>query len=65
MNFYQPTRKVRPNANDTPGEQSPSIILGPDSPISCRNAATLLAEDFAKGAHFGLGLFVPVGDDKQ
>jgi hypothetical protein len=52
MNFCRPIRKVAFNPYDTPGNQLPFFILGPNSPLSYRKAARLLAEDFANGAHF-------------
>lgn len=52
MNFCRPVRKVTFNPYDTPGKPLPFMVLGPDSPLSYRKAARLLAEDFANGAHF-------------
>lgn len=51
MSFSRPTRRVRFNPYDNSAEALPFTVLGPDSPLSYRRAAWLLAEDFANGTH--------------
>jgi hypothetical protein len=52
VNCCRPIRKIKANPCDNPGENLPFSILGPESPLSYRKAARLLAEDFANNAHF-------------
>ena len=59
MSFCQPVRKVACNPYDALVGPLPFVVLGPDSPLSYRKAARLLAEDFANGAHFSPAPYEP------
>lgn len=52
MKCSLPIRTIKANPNYTPGEELPFTVLGPNSPLSYLQAASLLAADFANYAHF-------------
>jgi len=52
MKCCMPILKIRPNPDDNLAEPSPFTVLGHNSPLSYRNAARHLAEDFANSTGF-------------
>lgn len=52
MKCQRPIKKIRFDPDDSSNGKLPFAVLGPNSPLSYRKAARVLAEDFANNTHF-------------